>query len=81
MTERGTHVFTLVTGTPYSVNTHRRRGTGERDRLPRTEAKENSETRYPSDDTIENIILAVIIAAVSLILFIRYLRRKAAHEE
>ncbi len=79
--EKGRDLVTLVTCTPYSVNTHRLLVTGERDRQPRTEAKENSETRYPSDDTIENIILAVIIAAVSLILFIRYLRRKTAHEE
>ena len=74
-------MVTLVTCTPYSVNTHRLLVTGERDRQPRTEVKENSETRYPSDDTVENIILAVIIAAVSLILFIRYLRRKTAHEK
>ena len=79
--ESGRDLVTLVTCTPYSVNTHRLLVTGERDRQPRTEAKENSETRYPSDDTVENIILAVIIAAVSLILFIRYLRRKTAHEE
>ena len=79
--EKGRDLVTLVTCTPYSVNTHRLLVTGERDRQPRTEAKENSETRYPSDDTIENIILAVIIAAVSLILFIRYLRRKTAHEK
>ena len=71
----------LVTCTPYSVNTHRLLVTGERDRQPRTEAKENSETRYPSIDTVENIILAVIIAAVSLILFIRYIRGKTAHEK
>ena len=79
--ENDRDLVTLVTCTPYSVNTHRLLVTGERDRQPRTEAKENTETRYPSDDTIENIILAVIIAAVSLILFIRYLRRKTAHEE
>ena len=81
LTEKGRDLVTLVTCTPYSVNTHRLLVTGERDRQPRTEAKENSETRYPSIDTVENIILAVIIAAVSLILFIRYLRRKTAHEE
>lgn len=79
--EKGRDLVTLVTCTPYSVNTHRLLVTGERDRQPRTEAKENSETRYPSIDTVENIILAVIIAAVSLILFIRYIRRKTAHEE
>jgi sortase A len=74
--EKGRDLVTLVTCTPYSVNTHRLLVTGERDRQPRTEEKEITENQDKPDSTYQAVALGVTVIAVGVITAIRAVRRK-----
>ena len=74
--EKGRDLITLVTCTPYSVNTHRLLVTGERDRQPRTEEKEITENRDEPDSTYQAVALGVTVIVIGVITAIRAVRRK-----
>ena len=74
--EKGRDLVTLVTCTPYSVNTHRLLVTGERDRQPRTEEKEITENQDKPDSTYQAVALGVTVIVVGVITAIRAVRRK-----
>ena len=74
--EKGRDLVTLVTCTPYSVNTHRLLVTGERDRQPRTEEKEITRNQDKPDSTYQAVALGVTVIAVGVITAIRAVRRK-----
>ena len=74
--EKGRDLITLVTCTPYSVNTHRLLVTGERDRQPRTEEKEITRNQDKPDSTYQAVALGVTVIVVGVITAIRAVRRK-----
>ena len=74
--EKGRDLITLVTCTPYSVNTHRLLVTGERDRQPRTEEKEITRNQDKPDSTYQAVALGVTVIAVGVLTAIRAVRRK-----
>ena len=74
--EKGRDLITLVTCTPYSVNTHRLLVTGERDRQPRTEEKEITENQDKPDSTYQAVTLGVTVIVIGVITAIRAVRRK-----
>ena len=74
--ESGRDLITLVTCTPYSVNTHRLLVTGERDRQPRTEEKEITRNQDKPDSTYQAVALGVTVIAVGVLTAIRAVRRK-----
>lgn len=74
--EKGRDLITLVTCTPYSVNTHRLLVTGERDRQPRTEEKEITENQDKPDSTYQAVALGVTVIVIGVITAIRAVRRK-----
>ncbi len=76
----GRDLVTLVTCTPYSVNTHRLLVTGERDRQPRTEARSVPLKQEKSNSVILSVALSVTVIAVGLIIAIRAVRRRK-HEK
>lgn len=78
--EKGRDLVTLVTCTPYSVNTHRLLVTGERDRQPRTEARSVPLKQEKSNSVILSVALSVTVIAVGLIIAIRAVRRRK-HEK
>ena len=78
--EKGRDLVTLVTCTPYSVNTHRLLVTGERDRQPRTEARSVPLKQEKSNSVILSVALSVTAIAVGLIIAIRAVRRRK-HEK
>lgn len=78
--EKGRDLVTLVTCTPYSVNTHRLLVTGERDRQPRTEARSVPLKQEKSNSVIFSVALSVTVIAVGLIIAIRAVRRRK-HEK
>ncbi len=78
--EKGRDLITLVTCTPYSVNTHRLLVTGERDRQPRTEARSVPLKQEKSNSVILSVALSVTVIAVGLIIAIRAVRRRK-HEK
>ena len=78
--EKGRDLVTLVTCTPYSVNTHRLLVTGERDRQPHTEARSVPLKQEKSNSVILSVALSVTVIAVGLIIAIRAVRRRK-HEK
>ena len=78
--ENDRDLVTLVTCTPYSVNTHRLLVTGERDRQPRTEARSVPLKQEKSNSVILSVALSVTVIAVGLIIAIRAVRRRK-HEK
>jgi len=78
--EKGRDLVTLVTCTPYSVNTHRLLVTGERDRQPRTEAKEVQSNQDKPNSAYQAVALGVTVIAVGVIIAIRAVRRRK-HEK
>lgn len=84
MPEKGKDLITLVTCTPYSINTHRLLVTGERDDVPQIEVtEENTERAAPTNITIY-IILSVMVIAAGIIMFYRTSkqeRSKMKHEK
>ena len=78
--EKGRDLVTLVTCTPYSVNTHRLLVTGERDRQPRTEARSVPLKQEKSNSVILSVALSITVIAVGLIIAIRAVRRRK-HEK
>ena len=78
--EKGRDLVTLVTCTPYSVNTHRLLVTGERYRQPRTETRSVPLKQEKPNSVILSVALSVTVIAVGLIIAIRAVRRRK-HEK
>lgn len=74
--EKDRDLVTLVTCTPYSVNTHRLLVTGERDLSSRNEADVPAAERTFNANIIIYFVLTALVIAVGLILFIKAGRKK-----
>lgn len=74
--EKDKDLITLVTCTPYSINTHRLLVTGERDETPRVGMTEVKIERSISKNIPVYIILSVMVIAAGAILFYRTPRKK-----
>ena len=85
MPEKGRDLVTLVTCTPYSVNTHRLLVTGERDNTPRETVSEPDDEQHIYDGLLPNIIVCAVlwtlVAVIGLAILKRVTKRKMKHEK
>ena len=84
MPEKGKDLITLVTCTPYSINTHRLLVTGERDNTPRVEMTAIEEPHTVPVDLGLSVALIITAIVSAMILIKRAAKRrkwKLKHEE
>lgn len=84
MPEKGKDLITLVTCTPYSINTHRLLVTGERDDTPRVEMTVIEEPHTTPVNVSLSVALITTIVVTGMILVKRAVkrrRRKMKHEK
>lgn len=84
MPEKGKDLITLVTCTPYSINTHRLLVTGERDNTPRVEMTAIEEPHTVPVDlglSVALIITAIVSAMILIKRAAKRRKRKLKHEE
>lgn len=82
--EKGKDLITLVTCTPYSVNSHRLLVTGERDDTPRVEMTVIEEPHTVPFTFVLSVALIGIVAVTGMILIktaVKRRRRKMKHEK
>ena len=79
--EKGRDLVTLVTCTPYSVNTHRLLVTGERTKAPKGKVAEEEKIQIIPTDTIIYISLFGVVFVIDLMIIIRKTKRKKKIEK
>ena len=79
--ERGKDLITLVTCTPYSVNTHRLLVTGKRTKAPRVKAEKTENTQVVYGNPIVYIIPICAVIVIVSVLALKMRRRKKKIEK